>query len=414
MPLRKLMKSSTARVRSIASPAKTPSPDATLDAPVDSTPTSVQPLPAVVSPPTISPPTATSAQPLPNIVSPPTISPSTTNSVQPLPTIMSTPNVSAPSATDPLTPSIIIDICAPDLFTPEPTTPIRGPNTSATAVTTPMRATERFDHMSTPLSNPLMRELHENLDKQNGLSRGYRSREAEIDKTRELIAEMTKPSKILEKDQQAVEIWLAVQERWIKWLEKDMEKVKAEFYALEAAELVLRKRIEGNAGLGVGKAGEDGKVEVVLKGLGELKLGEKGKGVKVVDGGVDGQEQKGGSQGADGKSEGRGITPNSRAQYHSSSTPNLYPTSISLPTELEMDYSQAHTQDLIEMQIRIMYEMESISRALHSLIDESQPPEVRFTRERQRLIKEFRDAEMFARVLIHRLMISTGILVCRK
>ena len=149
-----------------------------------------------------------------------------------------------------------------------------------------------------------MRELHKNLDKQGGLARGYRSREAEIDKTRESIAEMTRPSKIAEKDPQALEAWVAVQERWIKWLQKDMEKVKEEFYALEVAELALMERMEGKAGKGVG---DGGKGEVVSKVVGELTGGEKGKGVQVVDGGTGGEKQKSGSEVADGKSEGRGT-----------------------------------------------------------------------------------------------------------
>ncbi|MCJ1432747.1 hypothetical protein MMC27_002104 [Xylographa pallens] len=302
MPLKKLMKSGNAYLRSYGSPAKTPSPDTSLDAPVDSTPASVQAPPAIVSAPTVAPPsTTTLVQPPPTIMSPPTISPPTTHSTQPLPTTMSAPTISPPSTTDPPSPSLTTSTRASNLSTRAPTTPIRGPKPPTTPLTTPMRAPQRFDLTSTPLCNPLVRELHQNLDKQAGLARGYRSREAEIAKTRELIAEMTKPSKIADAEPQTVETWLALQERWIKWLERDMETVKAEFYALEVAELGLRERIEGKAG---NRAGE---VEVVEKALGELVVGGKGRGTRIVDGGTDGEKLNGGGEGVVGKSEGGGV-----------------------------------------------------------------------------------------------------------
>ncbi|MCJ1316995.1 hypothetical protein MMC15_002316 [Xylographa vitiligo] len=295
MLLRKLRKrDSTASLRSYGHPAKTPSPAASLDAPIDSTVTSIQP------PPTISSPTIASVQHPPTTMTPPS------SSIQPLPTIMSPPTISSPSTTDSPLSSISTDTSAPNLSTPEPTTPIYGANSSTPPLATPTRAAPRSDHTSTPLTNSLVRKLHEILDKQAGLSRGYRSREAEIDKTRELIVEMTKPSKIVEMGQQNVEKWLVIQERWIKWLEKDMEKVKAEFLALVEVEVGLRERIEGKSRKGVGKLGEDEGVEALPEVLSEVTLEENGEGVRVVDGAADGEKQKDGGEGADGKSEDSG------------------------------------------------------------------------------------------------------------
>ncbi|MCJ1391913.1 hypothetical protein MMC18_004780 [Xylographa bjoerkii] len=259
MPLRKLLKVSTPKLRPNASPAKTPSPEHSFDA-------------LIVS---------------------------TTTSVQPLPTIMSPSTISTPSPIGPPSPSMITSTRASEPF--------------ATPLTTPSRATTIFDSMSSPISSPLTRDLHKNIDRQRDLSCAFQSREAEIDKTREQIAEMMKPGRVVEGDQQTKEKWLAHQERWIRWLKKDVEKVREEFYTLEAAEHVLRGRIKGKVGMGLGEMREvlpdwvEGEVEVLPKVLGELRLEEKGKEVEVTDGEINGREQNGGDDDKDEKLEGQDV-----------------------------------------------------------------------------------------------------------
>ncbi|MCJ1398096.1 hypothetical protein MMC11_001293 [Xylographa trunciseda] len=266
MPLRQFLKNSAARLRSNASRAKTPSPDSTSDAHVETT-------------------TTTTIGSLPSTMSPPA------TSIAPLPTTMSPPIISTASTTNP-----------PSLST---TTPTRAPILTPTP----------FDPMTSPLSSPVSRALHRNTDQQRALSRAHQSREREVDKTRDLIAEMMRPGRLVEHDQQTMEKWLALQERWINWLEKDMEKVRVQFYALEAAEIVLR----GGVPVTVGRAAELGEVGVVLAQevgaqvealpgmMGELGLGGEGEGGQAADGGSDARELNGGGDGADGMDEGHGV-----------------------------------------------------------------------------------------------------------
>ena len=64
---------------------------------------------------------------------------------------------------------------------------------------------------------------------------------------------------------------------------------------------------------------------------------------------------------------------------------------------------QAKVQAVLEVQTRVMQNIENVSHELDSLQDEDQPPEVRSTMEHARLVRELRRAKRFARSLMDQL-----------
>ncbi|MCJ1286416.1 hypothetical protein MMC26_005761 [Xylographa opegraphella] len=310
---------------------------------------------------------------------------------------MSLPQISPPSTTDAPSATITTDTNICNDSTPKPTPPVHAANPSTMPPRAPTPAAQRYNHLSTPLTNPLVRELHDNLDRQGGIARGYHSREAEIDKTRALIAQKTELRIMAEVDAPTMDLWIAAQERWIKWLETDMEKLKEEFFALEEVEVVLKEKIEeGKVGKGKGKEGGKGKGKEKVEVLAELEAPENGKGVVEVDGDgdTDGHGRKAGDEATDGKSEDGGAKAESDGAV-------LHAPLASLP-------KMAHTQDTVEMQRRVIYELENINRAKQYLLRER---EMHFSMERHRLLAELSQAERLARALMVQLWVGSGVLV---